>query len=128
MIEDDHPAFPSKSEFRRKQRLAYGLSAVITAVTFYAAYANAKPISAESDANISDEKEVSATTVPIEQMDMVRNSRENPGVYIWGSNKHKVAQPESERNSLMNPVAIEVSTFYWLCRFSCLLSSLKERL
>ncbi len=107
MYVDDHPAFPTRKELRHKERLAYGLSAVITATTFFAAYYYAQPIQAET-ANEPEEEKSLATTVPIEQMETVKKSRANPGVYAWGSNKNQLISLDSNQSAVMSPAVIEV--------------------
>jgi hypothetical protein len=114
MYSHDHPAFPTKKELARKERLAYGLSAVITFATFYLAYAYAQPVKAEALAdvsNVDDKEKAGITEVSMSQRDLVKQSRMNPGVYIWGSNKQKIVNPDSSAAVIANPTALEVGLF-----------------
>ncbi len=90
---EDHPAFPSLA-YQRKLRFAtISASLLITLYTFYSAYD-----AVVANDNEQEDSEQQITSAPISQHEQVQIARLHPAVFLWGSNKHRLVDPESDEN------------------------------
>ncbi|KAJ3091529.1 hypothetical protein HK102_000228 [Quaeritorhiza haematococci] len=98
-----HPAFPGSSSLSSNTRsrvIALVIGATVSLFTLGVAYAHTEASVDAKDGEEDSLPEV-GVVVPLSHKDNVARATQNPGVFLWGSNKYMLLDPESGKDGIV---------------------------